>query len=518
MIKYSEFGRVGNLGNQLFQYASLIGLSKSLSRELVLPQWKYSEYFNHQFPFKKEAPSIIKPNEIRERKFEYDPEYWSSKIQESEIVNIHGYLQSEKYFEGVKDEVKKVLTFKQEYIDKCKELYKDALSKPCIAISVRRGDYIDNSNYELLPITYYIKALLEKLPFYRGTNILLFSDDLEYCKVHFECLDNVYFSDNLNDIGQLCLMSLCTHFVIANSTFSWWGAYLGEKEDSIIIRPNYLFNGKLLEKEDSKDFYPKRWTMFDHKVSKIKLDDTTIVIPVKYDHRHREENLDLVLKQLQQDFDVKIFVGEQGLIQKFRDIEVKYHYFRNMKEFHRTRMLNYMITNTDTNIVVNYDADVFIPPLQFYLAIQKIKEGVDMIYPYDGKFNRMGRSWYKLLFKYLDIGILRDTEFYYKKGNVNSVGGCIIYNKASFIDAGMENEEFVSFSDEDNERSYRFRLLGYEVERSKGALYHLDHWCGIDSSTNNPHWSRCRELWNWIKTLNREQMLEYIKEKFIWAK
>lgn len=175
-----------------------------------------------------------------------------------------------------------------------------------------------------------------------------------------------------------------------------------------------------------------------------------------------------------------------------------------------------MITNTDTNIVVNYDADVFIPPLQFYLSIQRIKEGVDMIYPYNGKFNRMGRTWYPSLVKYLDIGILRGTQFFYKKGNISSVGGCVIYNKKSFMEAGMENEEFVSFSDEDNERHHRFNILGYKVERSKGMIYHLDHWCGIDSSINNPHWAKCRELWNWIKTLDKEQMLQYIEDKFTW--
>lgn len=510
MITFRDFGKIGNLGNQLFQYASLLGISRELNKKLSLPEWKYSYYFDSTFPIE-EPNTILQLPTIRESKFEYNPDNWNVDYD----FNVHGYLQSEKYFSN---NIKEIFKFKKYYTIKVFERYKEAFNKTTIAISIRRGDYVDNPNYELLPITYYIKALFELD--YTNCNILIFSDDIEYCKVHFQCLDNVYFVDDLNDIGQLMLGTFCNHFIIANSTFSWWMAYLGEKVDSRIIRPNYLFNGKLLEINDDKDFWPDGWEVYDHKVDKLNLKDTTIVIPVKYDHPDRKGNLDLVIKNLQQDFDVNIFIGEQG-IQGFRytkDLGIRYYYFNNMHDFHRTRMLNYMINTSSTDIVVNYDADVLIPPLQFYLAIQAIREDkCDIIYPYDGRFNRMKRNiWYNSLIKYLDIGILKDTIFTYKHNNKFSVGGCIIYNKHKFIESGMENEEFISFGHEDSERFYRFTTLNYRVSRMKGCLYHLDHFISIDSSPTNPHWLNNKTLWLKIKEMNKIELLKYIKEKFIW--
>jgi hypothetical protein len=98
---------------------------------------------------------------------------------------------------------------------------------------------------------------------------------------------NVHFADELGckkDIEQLALMSLCDHFIISNSTFSWWGAYLGEKEHSKIIHPAYHFAGKLLQTSNAKDYYPERWINFDHVGKRIDLSDVTFTVPVSYDH------------------------------------------------------------------------------------------------------------------------------------------------------------------------------------------------------------------------------------------
>lgn len=509
MITYRDFGKVGNLGNQLFQYASLIGLSDKLNKELQLPNWKYSGYFESFFPIEEVNP-ILKLPTIRETKFEYNLENWNVDYD----FNVHGYLQSEKYFP---DYIKQVFRFKEYYVNQVKKLYKEAFTKRTIAISIRRGDYVDNPNYELLPITYYIKALFELD--YENCNIIIFSDDIEYCRVHFQCLDNVYFADNLNDIGQLILGSLCNHFILANSTFSWWMAYLGEKEDSRIIRPNYLFAGKLLETEDDKDFWPDRWEVYDHKVNKIDLTDTTIVIPVKYDHPHRKENLDLILANLKQDFNVKICVGEQGM-QAFRyvkDLEVTYYFFHGMTDFHRTKMLNYMINSSNTDIVVNYDADVLIPPLQFYLAIKALREGQEIVYPYSGVFARVNRSWFKEINRLCDIGIVKDTIFGgMEKDEKPSLGGCVIYNKKAFQEVGGENQEFITWGHEDLERYHRFITLDLKVSRTKGTIYHINHFRGTDSRKENPNWENNKSLWLKIKEMNKEEILNYIKEKFIW--
>ena len=131
--------------------------------------------------------------------------------------------------------IKKALTFDVNFKSQVKAQMDPKgiiFGKPTIAISIRRGDYVGNPNYRLLPITYYILAMFENFPNWRDHNIVIFSDDIPYCKVHWDCIPNVYFSENNSDIEDLCLMTLCDDFIIANSSFSWWGAYLGEKEGS----------------------------------------------------------------------------------------------------------------------------------------------------------------------------------------------------------------------------------------------------------------------------------------------
>jgi predicted glycosyltransferase involved in capsule biosynthesis len=114
-----------------------------------------------------------------------------------------------------------------------------------------------------------------------------------------------------------------------------------------------------------------------------------------------------------------------------------------------------------------------------------LRSGTDFVYPYDGRFARVPRSERKTITKHLDVGMLKSKYTGMNKGDMVSVGGAIAYNKKSFINAGGENENFISYGAEDLERFYRFKTLGYEVERVNGALYHLDHAITIDSSNKH---------------------------------
>lgn len=482
MISYSTLGKVGSgrLGNSLFQIASCIGLAETFKTDVSFPEWKYELYFKNPLP---KLGSFGKP--IKETHFHYDLNQFNHHC------DITGWLQSEKYFEHCKEYVREQFEFKDSFKAQVRRRFK-VFDKQTIAISIRRGDYVNNPNYALLPISYYINALTY---FFHGRglkadwrdyNILIFSDDIPYCKVHFSCLPNVYFADG-NDIEQLCLMSMCDNFIIANSTFSYWGAWLGEKKDSIIVKPNYHFGYEFGLKNNAKDFYPERWKGFDHKGKRLDLSDTTFVIPVSYDHPDRKQNLDLAIKNLQTNFDCRIIVGEQGS-DMFSYVDCIYTKFVGMEKFHRTKMLNVMSNLAGTPIVINYDADVLIPPMQILDAVNRIRKGADFVYPYDGRFARVPRLWYESVESHNDVGIFANEKF---KGTLDedmrSFGGCIAYNRNSFFEAGGENENFISYSPEDWERVYRFRELGYKVERVDGILYHIDHWCGVDSSTSNPH-------------------------------
>lgn len=218
MISYSNLGRTGHgmLGNQMWQIASCIGIAKHFGTSVGFPEWEYEKYFENPLP---KLSKVGKP--VKEQHFHFDFNQFNNDC------DITGWLQSEKYFEHCKEEIKKQFTFKKEFITDVSLKFKIPMAKETIAISIRRGDYVNNPNYALLPINYYTGALVKEFSDYHNYNIIIFSDDMEYCKLHFQCLPNVYYAEG-NAIEQLCLMSLCDHFIIANSTFSWWGCYLAE--------------------------------------------------------------------------------------------------------------------------------------------------------------------------------------------------------------------------------------------------------------------------------------------------
>jgi hypothetical protein len=529
MITMSDLGNNGRLGNQLFQYASLIGLAHKHNTELKLPEWSYAKHFDFDFP-----EGEIDGRYVKEAVFNYIPEW--PYIKENENVDIHGYLQSEKYWIDCKDEVLKAITFKPEFLDQVRKQFEDKniFKKETIAISIRRGDYVNNPCYELLPITYYILALFDHFPDWRDCNIVVFSDDIPYCKVHFDCIPNVFFSENNSDIEDICLMSQCDNFIISNSTFSWWGAYLGESKGGKVIRPNYLFAGKLLQRNNWVDFYPERWTVFDHKKEsgenkKIDLSDTCFTIPVSYDHEDRKENIDLCIAILRKNFDTNILVSEQVCPGREALNHFGFEYFEGRvddytlfvsEKFWRTSMLNHMSKRTNCEFIFNWDADVFIAPLQIYEAVQQLRSGTDMVYPYAWAFARMPRNiWFVKIRDHEDIGMVGDTKFNgMNNADAISVGGAVGYNRKRFIEGGMENENFISYGAEDVERKIRFEKLGYRIERTLGQnLYHINHFVGPNSCQKHEDFASNEAELEKVKCMDQLELKEYLNS-WSWLK
>jgi hypothetical protein len=142
MSTSSSFGQmqIARLGNQLFQYASLIGLSQKFNTNLLLPAWEYSQYFNSEFP-----EGNVTGIELSETSFKYTDEW--GPIDWNNAIDVKGYLQSEKYWAHCEKLVREKLAFKPELKDRMRAKYKDALSRKNIAISIRRGDFIFNPNF-----------------------------------------------------------------------------------------------------------------------------------------------------------------------------------------------------------------------------------------------------------------------------------------------------------------------------------------------------------------------------------
>lgn len=515
--------------------ASMIGMSKKYGCEFMVPTWKYSEYFAtppQQYD-PKDQPKLYA--RIEEKNFHYDPEFWDqySEFFKSQNIAIFGWLQSHKYWRGFENDVRNNLWFDYQFTIRTTIKSNLALQNhrhqnivDPIAISVRQGDYRNNENYQLLPVKYYLGALEEHFPDWRKRSIFFFSDDMDYCKMHFGCLPNAFFFDKFSDIEQLYLMSLCSDFILANSTFSYWGAMLsklkfGIPENRKVIRPHKYFDGPLAEICSEKDFWPEEWISYDHTQYRYNLLDCTFTIPVYYDSKDRLNNFKLSTKNITENFIAPTMVGEQGIFKKFNAVSDehglhyihRYTHFDSLKHFHRTKILNDLFKDArDHGIVINWDADILIPPLQIIEAVRMLRANeADVVYPYDGRFARVNRRFYNQIDKYNDIGILSKEKLGGMDDGKISVGGAVMWRSDAFKKIGMENENFISYGPEDNERYHRMLKLGLRVARVKGALYHIDHIASMNSGTGHQHFKKNVAELKKVEAMSAEELTEYVQ-------
>lgn len=172
-------------------------------------------------------------------------------------MNVFGYYQSYRYFDHIKDQI--IDTFKptKEIVDHITNKYEDLLNHfSSVSIHVRRGDYVgDEGHHPTISKSYIINSMKR---FGNGSKFVFFSDDIEWCKTAFGNLkgwDVEFVSDD--DYIDLFLMSMLHHNIIANSSFSWWAAYLNRNPEKVILYPSPWFGEKY--NHDTKDLCPKEW-------------------------------------------------------------------------------------------------------------------------------------------------------------------------------------------------------------------------------------------------------------------
>tara|TARA_B100000963_G_scaffold202820_1_gene176647 strand:- start:1719 stop:2522 length:804 start_codon:yes stop_codon:yes gene_type:complete len=241
MISFNHIGNIGRLANQMFQYASLKGIARKHGYDFSIPP---EEVFGQQdllvrgdnlniynvFESIADNNIQISKNEIlAERMHEFDKELFE-KCPDN--VDLYGYYQSPKYFEHIKDEIKKDFTFAKEVESVCDDMI-DSINngRKLIALHIRRTDYTVNPNHPVQSLEYYELALKH---FHKNERVIVFSDDPDWCQEQklFDNDDIMISEGNDADI-DLCLMTKCNYHVIANSSFSWWGAWLGDSEQII---------------------------------------------------------------------------------------------------------------------------------------------------------------------------------------------------------------------------------------------------------------------------------------------
>ena len=281
-VSFNGLGNEGRLGNQMFQYASLRGIAANIKTDWLIPDENVDRFDNYGL-FDCFEMSGVKPENIGKtpnRTVEcFDTLFQENIFNEcTKTTDFLGTFQTEKYFENARDEVRKDYTFKKGYLEPCQE-FVDSLGgrDNCIFLHIRRGNPNLNENgfmwsYQLLqdshPLCkpeYYLEALKQ---FPEDKNVIVVSDLIDWCKRQ-EWLqgDRFHFSDSSHDVFadgasipyvDLCLMSLCGGAIIANSSLSWWGAWL-QNDSGKVIAPDPWYGSKNSHL-DTSDLIPERWT------------------------------------------------------------------------------------------------------------------------------------------------------------------------------------------------------------------------------------------------------------------
>ena len=275
MIGFNHLGKLGRLGNQMFQYAALRGISNNRG-------------YNFCFPYYKDAVNDGIGNMLRTELFDCFEMGTVSQLNIQSIdssrpivlenghnfneelfnncpdwVSLHGFFQTEKYFKKIEDSIRQDFIFKSEILNPCKEMLNSLLQNRVISLHVRRSDYLTNSeNHTNLSLEYYEKALTN---FDVDIPVVVFSDDPSWC--HQQSLfsgDRFLISENTSGYVDLCLMSLCTDFIIANSSFSWWGAWLSKNKDKKVYAPNpKIWFGPNNSHLNANDILPEKWSIVE---------------------------------------------------------------------------------------------------------------------------------------------------------------------------------------------------------------------------------------------------------------
>jgi hypothetical protein len=283
----------GGLGNQMFQYAlgKSLALKQQTNLKLDISGFEHDKKRKYSLsPFKLKAvfattqeikkltsikqstlkkiylritgkPSMLIPSYVRERSYNFD----EGVLSHSGDIYIDGYWQSEKYFIQFKDTISSAFLFSDKQNDKNKELGEKICSEESVSIHIRRADYITdretNDFHGTCSLSFYNRAIEEISQKCRTPHFYIFGDDPIWVrkKLRFEYPSTIVEHNNSDsDHEDLRLMSQCKHNIIANSSFSWWGAWLNTDPNKVVIAPEQWFADETVNR-NTKDLIPNSW-------------------------------------------------------------------------------------------------------------------------------------------------------------------------------------------------------------------------------------------------------------------
>lgn len=276
----------GGMGNQLFQYAAAKALSIKHSVSLKVDISSFATDSNRNFELQNLIPglqvataaeinSLLPTNKIsklmqyflrkskrtyyREPHFHFDPAFQHCGPN----VYLKGLFQSERYFNSIESLLKDSIQPAAALITNIQDLSRNMRKEQSVSIHIRRGDYLNPATlayHGVLGIEYYKNAIRTIKQHVPDAVFYIFTDDASWTKDNLQVENAVFVSQNYSKTHyeDFFLMSCCKHQIIANSSFSWWGAYLNKHAEKIVAAPKKWFNEAPV---NSKDLIPANWKL-----------------------------------------------------------------------------------------------------------------------------------------------------------------------------------------------------------------------------------------------------------------
>lgn len=264
---------IGGLGNQLFQYAMAKSLAIEKKQKFSIDTSSFEHYKLHHYAlnhFNIQKKIYQKPNRylkrikdlfqrtafFKEKEFNFNSAIFT--IPEKNIY-LEGYFQSEKYFVKHEKQIRKDFEIISPLKQKTNETIKHIQEVNSVSLHIRRGDYLQHAMHNTDKKVYYKSAMAIIESKVKNPVYFVFSDDIAWAKANFKTNFKtifVDFNDALTNFEDLKLMSTCKHNIIANSSFSWWGAWLNDNESKIVIAPKLWFNDDTM---NTNDVIPESW-------------------------------------------------------------------------------------------------------------------------------------------------------------------------------------------------------------------------------------------------------------------
>ncbi len=278
---------VGGLGNQLFQFAACYTLSKRLGFELVFDKTNYGWRDSREFDIEKfSLPYNIRKSSSLYRtlirlgtRLGFDPDeptipgfaeviephfhFWPGLRETAESCRVTGYWQSEKYFRENANDIARLLDLDLFLSSRTATQAGEIHAAECsVAVHVRRGDYLSETNsavFVTLPKAYYEHAYARLTKTVFNPTFFVFSDDIDMAQDLLSDWENTRYISGYSAVEDMMLMSICDYHIIANSSFSWWAAWLNKKANKVVFAPTTWFTPNMAKVLRSDDILPEEW-------------------------------------------------------------------------------------------------------------------------------------------------------------------------------------------------------------------------------------------------------------------